>query len=383
MTVCATTVSGLKNQIETHKGQLEEIYSQIEAMEGEQDILQEQIDDLNAEIINTMTSIGLKEDEIRAKEAEISNKQYQIGETEKEYEAAKAKEEEQRESMVISTRLMYEKGTASYISALFAATGFAEILNRLDFVEKIYAYERDRLLAYIDTKEQVLALWDRLEREKTELEADRVMLEADKQDLQNQKTFLDGMLVEKKAESANYDAEIAKAQADAKKAKEQIQKEEAKLKQLEAQLAAQKAAQAAANATYAATSYSTVIDSASGSELGKQIARFGCQYIGNKYVYGGTSLTNGIDCSGFTYKVYAQFGYKIPRTSYEQRSVGTAVDYEDAQPGDLICYDGHVGLYIGGGLIVHASNSNPYPRGGIKVSKADYRTILSVRRIIK
>jgi len=383
MTVHATTVGGLKEQINQHKGQLEEIYNQIEGLESEQDILLEQIDDLNSEIINTMTSIGLKEDEIAAKEAEIADKQVQIGETEKEYEATKALEESQRESMVISTRLMYEKGSTSYISALLTMTGFADILNRLDFVEKIYAYERDRLLAYMETKEQVKALWDQLELERAGLEADRLLLESDKQDLQAQKVSLDGMLAEKKRESANYDAEIAKAQADAKKAKELIQKEEKQLKQLEAQLAAQAAAQAAANATYATTSYSAVIDGADGSELGKQMARFGCQYIGNKYVYGGTSLTNGIDCSGFTYKIYAQFGYKIPRTSALQRSAGYGVNYEDAQPGDLICYDGHVGLYIGGGLIVHASNSNPYPRGGIKVSKANYRTILAVRRIIE
>ena len=93
---------------------------------------------------------------------------------------------------------------------------------------------------------------------------------------------------------------------------------------------------------------------------------------------GGTSLTNGADCSGFTYRVYSDFGYKIPRTSYSQRSAGKEVSLASAQPGDLVCYDGHVGMYIGGGLIVHASTA----RTGIKVSNATYRTILSVRRII-
>ncbi len=97
---------------------------------------------------------------------------------------------------------------------------------------------------------------------------------------------------------------------------------------------------------------------------------------------GGTSLTGGADCSGFTYRVYSEFGYSLPRTSYQQRNAGTGVSYENAQPGDLICYDGHVGIYIGGGLIVHASNSSPYPAGGIKVSQAGYRSILAVRRIV-
>ena len=93
---------------------------------------------------------------------------------------------------------------------------------------------------------------------------------------------------------------------------------------------------------------------------------------------GGTSLTKGADCSGFTYRIYQDFGYSIPRTSSQQRSAGTGVAYSEAQPGDLICYDGHVGMYIGGGLIVHASSA----KTGIKVSKAQYRTILAVRRII-
>ena len=135
---------------------------------------------------------------------------------------------------------------------------------------------------------------------------------------------------------------------------------------------------AAANGNYTTTNYTATIDDASGSELGKKVAKYACQYIGNPYVLGGTSLTNGADCSGFTYRVYKDFGYNLPRTSYEQRSAGTGVDYSEAQPGDLICYDGHVGLYIGGGLIVHASSK----KTGIKVSKATYRSILSVRRIL-
>ena len=104
--------------------------------------------------------------------------------------------------------------------------------------------------------------------------------------------------------------------------------------------------------------------------------------MGNPYVSGGTSLTGGADCSGFIYRVFSDFGYSVSRTSYQQRSNGTSVSYSNAQPGDIICYEGHVGLYIGDGLIVHASNSRPYPSGGIKVSQEQYRTILDVRRIV-
>ncbi len=115
--------------------------------------------------------------------------------------------------------------------------------------------------------------------------------------------------------------------------------------------------------------------------LGQQIADMGCNYIGNKYVYGGTSLTNGIDCSGFVQQIHRKFGISTPRTSGAIRSGGKSVSYADRMPGDVICYSGHVGIYIGNNKIVHASNSAPYPRGGIKItSPANYRTVLAVRR---
>lgn len=114
------------------------------------------------------------------------------------------------------------------------------------------------------------------------------------------------------------------------------------------------------------------------SEMGSAVAEYALQFVGNPYVYGGTSLTNGADCSGFVMSVYANFGVSLPHSSSADRSQGAAVDgLSNAQPGDIICYSGHVGLYIGNGQIVHASNS----RTGIIVSNADYRKVLAVRRI--
>ncbi|MDE7444751.1 MAG: C40 family peptidase [Lachnospiraceae bacterium] len=163
--------------------------------------------------------------------------------------------------------------------------------------------------------------------------------------------------------------------------------EEARLaKEAAERKAAQEAAAKAARERQAATNSSSsekeivapVITSGSGSELGKSVADFACQFVGNPYVWGGTSLTNGADCSGFVMSVYNNFGVSLPHSSSADRNVGSAVSgLENAQPGDIICYSGHVGIYVGNGQIVHASTE----KTGIIVSSASYRSILSIRRI--
>lgn len=110
---------------------------------------------------------------------------------------------------------------------------------------------------------------------------------------------------------------------------------------------------------------------------GSAVANYACQFVGNSYVYGGTSLTNGADCSGFVMAVYAAFGVSLPHSSSAMRGCGYEVSQDAMQPGDIVCYSGHVGIYIGGGTLVHAST----PESGIKYSNVFYKTILSVRRI--
>lgn len=119
--------------------------------------------------------------------------------------------------------------------------------------------------------------------------------------------------------------------------------------------------------------------SAEGLALGQQIASYACQFLGNPYVYGGSSLTNGTDCSGFTMAVYAQFGYSLSHSSAVQMSQGIAVSLDAVQPGDIICYSGHVGLYIGGGQIVHASTEST----GIIISNMYYTSPIGARRIVQ
>ncbi len=404
MTVGATTIGQVQERISQHEQQVNALLEQIASLEDEQDLIQEQMADLNAEIVNTMAAIGLLEDQIAAKEeeieekqgqiavkeAEIADKKEQITATEAEYHAAVEREETQRQNMIECTRLVYENKEVSYLSSLLEGKGLSDILNQMDYVEKVYEYSMGRLDAFIEAKNQVHDLWDRLELEKAELEEqrdelegqradleqDRQNLQADQDELRDLEADLDVKLAKKKKESENFEAEIAKAEKEAAVAKTLLKQDQQRLKQLQA---AQSSAQVTVTTPIATTDYTAVIDGAPGSELGKQIAKYACQYIGNPYVLGGTSLTKGADCSGFTYRIYMNWGYSIPRTSYQQRSAGTGVSYADAQPGDLICYDGHVAMYIGNGMIVHASST----KTGIKVSRAEYQTILTVRRIIQ
>ena len=115
-------------------------------------------------------------------------------------------------------------------------------------------------------------------------------------------------------------------------------------------------------------------------QKGQTVAEFAQRFVGNPYVWGGTDLNRGADCSGFIGSIYRSFGYKLPRSSSELRSAGRKVSYSQKQPGDIICYNGHVAMYIGNGKIVHASSR----KTGIKISqRANYRSIVCVRRIVK
>lgn len=183
-------------------------------------------------------------------------------------------------------------------------------------------------------------------------------------------------------------ARLAKEEAERKAAAEAAAKEEAKKNAASESNKSNKASdeskkseaveETADEESSSSDSSSEESYSAPSGSNGQAVVDYACQFVGNPYVYGGSSLTNGTDCSGFVMSVYAQFGISLPHSSSALRSVGYGVSVDDMQPGDIICYSGHVAIYCGGNTIVHASN----PSTGIKyTSPANYKTILAVRRI--
>lgn len=367
--VYASKLSDLKKKNEEDKEKLEEIDGQIGDMEDEAQGIESEMQEVELALVDIMASISLLEDEIAEKKEEIVQVTAEL-------EQAKLDEEKQYEEMMSRIHYNYENGQLSYVDILLTATSISDMLNRADYLDRLYEYDRTLLEKYHDARLLVEELKEQLEIEEAELETAQAECE-------EEQAGLEVALSELEQLSADYELQITKAKQEAQVYKTLIKQQNAEIARLEeeerrkAEEAARKAAMANKPVGKATVNKEEIL-AVKGSAKGKEIAIYACGFVGNSYVWGGTSLTNGADCSGFTQSVYKAYGYKIPRTSYQQRSVGKEVAYADAQPGDLICYAGHVAMYIGNGKIVHASSR----KTGIIIGYATYKPIICVRRIV-
>lgn len=387
----------LKQQTQNTKNAISNANEEAAELEGSIEELSDAMDEIKTSIMEIMAEIELVEADIREKEEHIEQ-------TKVEYAEAVQTREEQYHGMCIRIKYMYETGNENYLTLLLTAGSISEMLNKADYVEALYQYDRDMLEQYEDTVTRIAELESQLESELSELQQSEeylaqaeTELDAELAKLKTESDNYELQLAEVKVQAANYSAQLKKQQTELgtiqnnlKSTKEEIKKEELK-KEEEAKRKAEQEknngqsqegedqdnGQDSSGGSSNGGGSGDLVASG-GSELGRQIATYACSFIGNPYVAGGTSLTNGTDCSGFTQSVYAHFGYSIPRSSYSQRSCGKEVSLENAQPGDIVCYAGHVALYIGDGKIVHASTE----KTGIKTGNVNYRTILSIRRVI-
>ncbi len=388
-----------KNRQNSEQQKLDSVTGTIGSIQDNADAAAEEVEEVDAALVETIASVEIIEEELKEKEEALQK-------TTADYEAAKETEQEQYDAMKLRIRFMYEKGDSTYLQLLLESQDFGDMVNKADYVEQLYSYDRKMLEEYQRVKQETEDLKNQLEDEKAELQAQQ-------HELEEEQKSLTIMLNEKKKAYDDYEAQLAQAKREAAVYKANIKKQSDEIRQLESASsqkdseiqAAKKAEEEARKAqeealrrqseesssSYSSSSSSSGDSSGSSSSgkqyaspssfsgsKGQQIANYACQFIGNPYVPGGTSLTDGADCSGFVWRVYKDFGYSVPRTSYSFRSYGSEVSYSDAQPGDVICYAGHVALYIGNGQIVHASTQ----RTGIKITNATYKEMLTIRRIV-
>lgn len=403
--VSATNLDDAKSKKNEAQNNLDDVNDEISSLESAQQELEEEMAAYDAELVSLLTDMEILEEDIESKQAEIDQANLDL-------EEAKETEKNQYEAMKVRIQYMYEVGDSSIWTAIIGASSITDLLNRVEYVSEVYDYDRKLLTSYQETVQQVADLTEQLNTEMEEMEELELSYEEQQEELQ-------GVIDELSIQINDFDSQLADAKALASEYAATIQEQntiiaeaEEEQRRREEEAAAQEAAAAAAQVAASSSSNSTETESTSGSSSssgtetgssssggsssnsgltnsnlnpsyttnvsGSDVVAYACQFVGNPYVWGGTSLTDGADCSGFVQSVYAHFGISLPRSSGEQRSAGQEVSYSNAQPGDIICYAGHVAIYIGNGQIVHASS----PSTGIKYGTATYRTILSVRRVL-
>ena len=362
-TTYASKLEEAKDKRDEAQEKLDEVNKEIEKLNKAQEALQAEMDAYDEALIALLTDLTLLEEDIAYKEAEIEQ-------AESDLEAAEIREAEQYASMKLRIQYMYENSNnTSLWTALVGSSNFTEALNRAEYIADVYQYDREQLTEYQETVQEVIAL-------KAMLDEEMIALGELQVNMQEQQKELENLLIASAAKMENMEGQLADASALAKKYAKTIKQQNQFIATEEARIAAEKAEQESGGGSGGITGGSN--PGYSSSVSGQDVVNYACQFVGNPYVYGGTSLTNGCDCSYFTQACFGHFGISLPRTSYAQRSSGQSVSYANAKVGDIICYAGHVAIYMGDGKIVHAANS----RLGICYGTATYRTIVSVRRVL-
>lgn len=342
-------------------------------------------------------------------ESDMEELKTQIQGADRDYRQAEEKRQRQYDILKKRIQFLYEEGDITYLDILLKAKNIGDVVSQTEYFRQLYEYDQEIIQRYEKLKQEAAGKKELLEEKQSQLE---VMEEEN----ESQQKELEGFIAARQKESSSFALELEAAQARAAQAagevirkteeirilrarqeEDRIRQEKERIRQ--EQESAGREPGSAGQASGAAgrepggagrepggagresggagTAGGRPVKSIGGTEFGRNVADYALQFVGNPYVYGGTSLTGGTDCSGYTQSVYRHFGVSIPRTSGEQAGFGREIPYEEMEPGDLVCYSGHVAMYIGGGRIVHASSR----KEGIKVSNDPaYRTIVSIRR---
>lgn len=322
---------------------------------------------------------------------DITSKQAEIEQNQKDLAAAQEKQQEQYDAMKKRIQFMYENSAEDNIwTAIIESNGITDMLNRIEYVSDVYDSDRALMDSYQAAVEQVKEIGTKLDNDMNELTAMQ-------DDYEKQQADVEAAIVALENQKEQYASQIAQAQQQADNYQNIITAQGKIIQEQEAAAAAAAAAAARANSSSSSPSYdgggagkggSIASDYAAGGGKnpgastgvsGSSVVSYAMQFVGNPYVWGGNSLTNGVDCSGFVHEVYAHFGISTPRYSQAFKSVGQAVSFDNIQPGDVVVYPGHVAIYAGGGVIVEAQST----KAGITANRSvQCHTILAIRRLV-
>lgn len=326
-------------------------------------------------------------------QTDITSKQAEIEQNQKDLAAAQEKQQEQYDAMKKRIQFMYENSAEDNIwTAIIESNGITDMLNRIEYVSDVYDSDRALMDSYQAAVEQVKEIGTKLDNDMNELTAMQ-------DDYEKQQADVEAAIVALENQKEQYASQIAQAQQQADNYQNIITAQGKIIQEQEAAAAAAaaQAAAARANSSSSSSSYdgggagkggSIAGDYAAGGGKnpgastgvsGSSVVSYAMQFVGHPYVWGGNSLTNGVDCSGFVHEVYAHFGISTPRYSQAFKSVGQAVSFDNIQPGDVVVYPGHVAIYAGGGVIVEAQST----KAGITANRSvQCHTILAIRRLV-